>query len=150
MYCQEISDIPGGARLMKIMAKQATNKISTIKLPNCQHTQTGKETLKEVFRVHFPDSKLINESDAGQDQQNLGVCQRITNKDVWDLAKRVINQSEIRRALNIFKPFKSAGTDEIVLPFLQQGAEHLVPHLCRIFRRAWHTDLSLRPGGNSK
>jgi hypothetical protein len=51
-YCQEINDVPGGARLMKIMAKQATNKVSTIKLPNCQHTQTGKGTLKELFRVH--------------------------------------------------------------------------------------------------
>jgi hypothetical protein len=32
---------------MKIIAKQATNKVNTIKLPDGQHTQTGKETLKE-------------------------------------------------------------------------------------------------------
>jgi hypothetical protein len=51
-YCQEINDVPGGARLMKIMAKQATNKVSTIKLPG-QYTQTGKGTLKELFRVTF-------------------------------------------------------------------------------------------------
>jgi hypothetical protein len=58
---------------MKIMAKQATNKVSTIKLPNGQCTQTGKETLKELFGVHFPDSKLIDDSyDDGQGQQNLG------------------------------------------------------------------------------
>jgi hypothetical protein len=55
-YCQEINDVPGGARLMKIMAKQATNKFSTIKLPDGQHTQTGKETQKELFRIHLPDS----------------------------------------------------------------------------------------------
>jgi hypothetical protein len=35
--------------------------------------------------------------------------------------------------LGTFKPFKSAGTDGIVLALLQQGMEHLVPHLCRIF-----------------
>jgi hypothetical protein len=99
---------------MKIIAKQATNKVSTIKLPNGQHTQKGKETLKELFRVHFPDSKLVDDSDDGQDQQNLGVCERITNRGDWDLSKRVINQSEIRRALNIFKPFISAGADEII------------------------------------
>jgi hypothetical protein len=58
-YCQ-INDVPGSARLMKVMAKQATNKVSTIKLPDGKHTQTGKETLKELFRVHFPDSKLID------------------------------------------------------------------------------------------
>jgi hypothetical protein len=85
-YCQEINDVPGGARLMKIMAKQATNKVSTIKLPNGPHTQTGKETLKELFRVHFLDSKLINDSDDAQDQQNQGICERITNRGDWDLA----------------------------------------------------------------
>jgi hypothetical protein len=116
------------------MAKQATNKVSTIKLPNGQHTKTGKETLKELFRVHFPDSKLIDDSEDGQDQQNLDVCDRINNRGDWELAKRVINQSKIRWALNTFKPFISAGTDEIVTALLQQGAEHLVPHLCRIFR----------------
>jgi hypothetical protein len=84
--------VPGGARLVKIMAKQATNKVSAIKLPNGQHTQTGKETLKELFRVHFPDSKLIDDSGDAQDQQNLGICEHITNRGDWDLAKCVINQ----------------------------------------------------------
>jgi hypothetical protein len=41
-YCQEINDVPGGARLMKIMAKQATNMVSTIKLPDGQYTKLGK------------------------------------------------------------------------------------------------------------
>jgi hypothetical protein len=67
-------------RAVKIMAKQATNKVSTIKLPDGQHTQTGKETLKEMFRVHFPDSKLTDDSGDGQGQQNLGICERIMNK----------------------------------------------------------------------
>jgi hypothetical protein len=46
----------------------------------------------------------------------------------------VINQSKITWALSNFKPFKSAGTDGIVVLHLQQGAEHVVPHLCHIFR----------------
>jgi hypothetical protein len=50
------------------------------------------------------------------------------------LAKIVINQSKIRRAINTFIPFKSAGADEIVPALLQQGMEHLSPHLCCIFR----------------
>jgi hypothetical protein len=60
------------------------------------------------------------------------------NRGDWNLAKNVINysinQSKIRWALNIFKPFKSAGTDGVLLALLQEGVEHLVPHLCRIFR----------------
>jgi hypothetical protein len=65
--------VPGGARLMRIMAKQGTNKVSTVKLPNGQQRETGQGTLGELFRVHFPDSKLIDDScDDGQGQQNLG------------------------------------------------------------------------------
>jgi hypothetical protein len=46
----------------------------------------------------------------------------------------VINQSKIRWALSTIKQLKSAGTNEIVPAPLQQGVEHLVPHLCCIFR----------------
>jgi hypothetical protein len=47
-YCQEINDVPGSARLMKIMAKQATSRVSIIKLPDGQCTKTGKGTLKVI------------------------------------------------------------------------------------------------------
>jgi hypothetical protein len=36
--------------------------------------------------------------------------------------------------IGTFKQFKSAGTDDIVLALLQQGAEQLVPYLCHVFR----------------
>jgi hypothetical protein len=101
--------------LAVIMAKQASNRVSTVKLPDGQHIQTRKETVKELFRVHFPDSKLIDESyDDVQGQQNLGICKRITNRVDWNLAKHVINQSKIRWVLDTFKPFKSAGADGIL------------------------------------
>jgi hypothetical protein len=85
-HCQKIKDILGNARLMKIIAKRATNKVRTIKLPAGQHTQTGKGTLKELFRVHFPDSKLIDDSNGGQGQQNLDICARKTKRGDWYLA----------------------------------------------------------------
>jgi hypothetical protein len=78
---------------MTIMAKQVTNKVSTIKLPNGQYTQTGRETLNELFRVYFPDSKLIDNLDDGQGQQNLSTCQSRTNRADWNLAKVIINPS---------------------------------------------------------
>jgi hypothetical protein len=90
---------------------------------------TPEETLKELFRVHFPDSKLIDDDSDGRGQQNLDVCGHITNRGDWNLAKHVINHSKIRWALGTFKPYKSAGTDGIVPAFLQQGEEYLVPHL---------------------
>jgi hypothetical protein len=134
-YCREINDVPGGARLMRVMAKQATNRVSTVKLPNGQLTETGKGTLEELFRVHLPDAKPIDDSrDNRQGQQNLGKCDRIMHRADWNLAKLVINQSRIRWALGTLKPFKAAGTDEIVPAILQQGEELIAEHLCRIYR----------------
>jgi hypothetical protein len=90
--------------------------------------------VKELFRVHFPDSKLTDDSyDNGQGQQYLGICERIPNRGDRNLARCVINQSKFRWALRTFKPFKSAGTDGIVLVLLQQWVEHVVPHVCHIF-----------------
>jgi hypothetical protein len=92
-YCQEINDVPGSARLMKIMTKQATSNVSTIMLPDGKHTQTGKETLKGLLWIHFRDSKLIeNDSDDGGGQQNLDASGHISNRGDWNLAKPVINQ----------------------------------------------------------
>jgi hypothetical protein len=53
---------------------------------------TRGRRLKELFRVHFPDSKLIDDPYDGQGQQNLGICERITNGGDWKLAKCVINK----------------------------------------------------------
>jgi hypothetical protein len=97
------------------MVKQGANKVSTIKLPNGQFTQTRRDTLKELVRVHFPDSKVIDDSydvcimggpfqplhrdpqwfivlyDSydGQGHLNLGIYRRITNRGDWNLAKCV-------------------------------------------------------------
>jgi hypothetical protein len=94
-----------------------------------------KETLKELFRVHFPNSKLIDNSyENEQGQHNLGICEHITKSGDWNLARHVMNQTKIKWALGTFKPFKSAGADGIVTILLKQRVEHVVPRLYHIFR----------------
>jgi hypothetical protein len=69
---------------------------------------------------------LTDDSKDGQGQQNLDICRRMKYRGNWNMARNKINQSKIRWALCTLKPFKSAGTDEIVPAFLQQGLKHLV------------------------
>jgi hypothetical protein len=90
--------------------------------------------LKELFVVHFPESTLTDDSNDGQGQPNTDECRHRTNRGDWNLARNVINQSQTRWALGTFKPFKSAGTNEIVSALLQQETEHLDPDMCRTFR----------------
>jgi hypothetical protein len=51
-----------------MVAKQATNRVSTIKLPDDQYTKTGGEIVRESFSVHFSDAMLIDESNNWQGQ----------------------------------------------------------------------------------
>jgi hypothetical protein len=53
------------------------------------YTHTGREILK--VRVHVPDSKLTDDSNDGQGQQNLDIWGRITNRGDWNMANHVIN-----------------------------------------------------------
>jgi hypothetical protein len=74
---------------------------------------------------------------------------RTHNKQGKPAPGNTSNLSKIGRALSILKPFKSTRTDGFAPALLQQGAEHLLPHLCRIFRacmahefipRAWRQE----------
>jgi hypothetical protein len=76
--------------------------------------------MKELFRVYFHDSRLADDSCDGQGQQNLDVRRCIIIRGDWNLTNHAINQSNMIRELGSFKPFKSAGTDEIVPALLQQ------------------------------
>jgi hypothetical protein len=61
--------VPGSARLTMIMGGGgggATQWVRNIELPDGRYTQTGGKTLKELFRIHFPDSTLTDDSKDGQ------------------------------------------------------------------------------------
>jgi hypothetical protein len=56
-----MTDVPLSSLLLKIIAIEATNKVSSIKIPNVQCTKTmGREkTRNALFIDNFPDSRLI-------------------------------------------------------------------------------------------
>jgi hypothetical protein len=91
---------------------------------NGQYTQTGNETLKELFRIYFPDSRL---SDMIMDRVSRTWAYADTTKQGRQEPGQTCDQSKIRWLLGTFKPFKSAGRDGTV-------PARLVPHLCHIFR----------------
>ena len=73
--------------------------------------------MKELYRVHFLGSDAGETTWQRQEQQNLGTC--TAHREDRELSKRVSDQSKIRWVINTFKPFKSAGTVEIVPALLQ-------------------------------
>jgi hypothetical protein len=49
----------------------------------------------------------------------------ITNREDWQMSRRITDQSIIKQAIHTFKTYKSAGADEFVPALLQQGINHL-------------------------
>jgi len=41
---------------MGIMGSQSANRVESVKLPDHQYTQSGKGTLMELYKLHFPRS----------------------------------------------------------------------------------------------
>jgi hypothetical protein len=85
-------------------------------------TQSRKETLRELCRVHFPGFAGEDVTLEGQGQPNLRAF--AAYKEDWELSERVTAQPKMKWAICTFKPFKLAGTDEIVPTLLQQGISH--------------------------
>jgi hypothetical protein len=60
-HCEEIEKAPECSRLHRILSKDEQSTIGSIELENGDYTTTEKETLEELFRVHFPGSEIILE-----------------------------------------------------------------------------------------
>jgi hypothetical protein len=99
---------------MRIMVKQANNRVGSVKLPVGCYTQSETETLLKLRRVHFPDFRPTDVLMDGKGQSYLGKCTCRKKKGDWNLVRRMIDQSRIKWAISTFRPFKSAGTDGIV------------------------------------
>jgi len=59
----------------------------------------------------------------GQWQPNLRAF--TAHREVWNLSRKVMNQSKIRWVIRIFKPLKSVGSDGMAPALLQQGVDLL-------------------------
>jgi hypothetical protein len=79
---------------MRIIANQLANKVGSIKLPNGHPIQAGIETLKELYRVHFPGSTPGETTEQRQRQLKLGTFTALRGER--ELSKRFTDQSKIR------------------------------------------------------
>ena len=131
-YCQGMESVPSSARFMKQMANGVRKIVSTIKLPDGSYTQSGSETLLQLARAHFPDSKVDNDSNSVRGQPNLDYLS--LDREDWYLIRKVVNVTKIRWAIKSFGPYKSAGPDLIIPALLQQGIDSIQSLLCSIYR----------------
>lgn len=129
--CEEIKSLPQGARLHKLLSKAKTNQIGLLIKEDGSFTTNEKETLELLATTHFPGS------------QNRGSCQpqsfchHTPRNEDWGRAAKIIRPSQVRWAVNSFKPHKACGEDGVLPVLLQQGVDILCPYLVKIFRASF-------------
>jgi hypothetical protein len=64
-HCEEIKKAPECVRIHMTLSKDEQSATGSIQLENGDHITTEKETLEELFRVHFPGSEIILEPSGG-------------------------------------------------------------------------------------
>jgi hypothetical protein len=57
-----------------MIASQSANTVKSIKLLDGQYGQSEKQTLRELYRVHFPGSAGKEVTLEGQGQPKLSIC----------------------------------------------------------------------------
>jgi hypothetical protein len=90
---------------MKIMVEHVTNRVSTITIYDGRCILTGR-ALKQLFKAHYPDSRLSDESRDWKGQPNLNVNKCQMNGAHWNLSRSVNNQSKIKQSTRTSKPLK--------------------------------------------
>ena len=90
-FCSEMTEVSSTSRLVKVLSKDKTNEIGSIRLSDGTFTTTGADTLVEMLRVHFPGCTAVD-SDA---DNTSGINTRSCGKSRWDAARHIVTYNKI-------------------------------------------------------
>ena len=127
-FCEGIQKQPTSARLQKVLARDHTNGISSLRQRDGSFTEGAEETLELLLDTHFPGSLKRSDNASGCFGPESWPCNRTIS-----LARSIFSPNKIRWAIESFKPYKSPGGDGIFPALLQQCIEDILPHLGRVF-----------------
>lgn len=131
-FCEEIDDLPTTSRIQKVLAKEHTNGLGSLKREDGTYTCNQGETLDLLMRTHFPCcvdySHHVMEGNMHSAHSN-----RMGNGQLRKI-KEITSLERIQWAIESFGPYKSPGEDGILPIFLQKGIKYLQPYLREAFR----------------
>lgn len=153
--CESIENTPVVARLQKVLSKDHTNGLGTLKKENNCFTSDGTETLEIMMKTHFPGSIIVSKNNlpisgdtTGQSNTRMNTeIEPIINRssaslltsthDGKNLADEIFTDSKVEWAINTFEPFKSPGRDGIYPALLQKSNGFITPSLIKMFKASF-------------
>ena len=110
-FCEEIKDLPTASRIRKVLSKEHTCGIGSLKKSDGTFTTDGQETVGVLLNTHFPDCQVVGDVDVeAANPVNTSINYR---SQAWQRSSRIFSEQRLRWAIGSFKPFKSAGLDGV-------------------------------------
>lgn len=123
----KIENIKDTARLQKLLEKEMSGKIGTLKKADGSYTNSLEESAKLLMETHHPDcTRLTNELPPAHTNLHLEVPQ--------DKVEIITETYKIEWAIDELGSFKAPGEDEIFPAMLKKSKKVIIPVLHRLFQ----------------
>lgn len=126
-FCSSIENCEQANRVRKVLSKQHTAGIGSIRKPDNTYTTSPAETQRTLLETHFPGCKLIEVTD-WQDATHT------PTETCWHTAYEVVSADKVQWAIQTFNPFKAPGPDGIFPALIQWGGTEVIEILTSIMR----------------
>ena len=125
-FCTDTNSLSATAKLHKLLCKDGTNKLTWLKNPNGEKSQSPAETLSILLDEHFAHSTNLSSCNDILSPTMSSTCENavLSNADL-SLIDSLVTHEKIYVSLNSFSPFKSPGMDEI-FPVVIQKSLYLI------------------------
>lgn len=130
-FCENLEGVSEASRIHKILAKDRVSQLGSLEGPGGMLIHDAGEVLRLMGSTHFPGCIFLNQQAAPDIRLEES---RRAAPSSWIAASRIVTVSKIRWAVKSLSPYKSPGPDGIRPICLQQGIEHLLPVMCKLFR----------------
>ena len=121
LFCEQANGMDSMAKMNKILKTQEFHQIGMLQKDDGTYTTTPLESISLLADTHFSDSAL-----PALDEVTVVTHSEIINK--------FINRERVLAAINLFRPYKTPGTDGIFPIMLQRAPSIVIALLINIFR----------------
>ena len=128
-FCEETQTISSTARLQKILCKDKTGQLGTLKNKDGSFSQTHEEILETLAETHFEGSRPA----VSVSVEKYDNCPPFEHKYDMRLIKQIVNDDKIEWAISKFGSYKTAGPDNVFPAMLKEAPTIVIKLLCIIY-----------------
>ncbi|XP_018370874.1 PREDICTED: uncharacterized protein LOC108766209 [Trachymyrmex cornetzi] len=118
-FCESVEGMPATTRLCRFLSKNPEAALEAVRMSDGTMV-SGEKCLVHLLETSFPgfrrDADRCGEADMGPFRARASD---------WKLAAEIVRPTMVRWAIGSFRPFKSAGPDQVFPALLQRGWSRL-------------------------